>query len=36
MPHFEKQEQSTGQMLQIAEMLTAANGGIDLREDENG
>ena len=36
MPRFEKQEQTTDQMLQIAQMLTAVNGGIDLREDQDG
>jgi len=34
MPRFERQEQSSDQMLQIAQMATIANGGADLREDE--
>ena len=32
MPDFNKQEQTPDQMIQIAEMFTAANGGQDLRE----
>lgn len=32
MPQFEKQEQSVGEMVQMAEMLTAALGGEDRRE----
>lgn len=35
MPNFSKQEQTPDQMIQIAEMFTAANGGQDLRG-ENG
>ena len=31
MPKFEKQEQSTDQMIQLAEMFTAGMGGQDLR-----
>jgi hypothetical protein len=34
MPKFEKQNQNTEQMKQIAAMLTIANGGVDLREGE--
>lgn len=34
MPKFEKQIQSTDQMLFIAETLTIASGGLDLREGE--
>ena len=36
MPKFEKQIQSEIQMIQMAEMITAANGGMDLREDTDG
>ncbi len=36
MPKFEKQEQTTDHMLQVAEMFTAGLGGQDLREDTNG
>jgi len=34
MPKFTKSSQSTNQMMQVAEMMTVINGGIDLREDE--
>ena len=36
MPHRRKKNQTTDEMLQIAAMTTAANSGVDLREDEDG
>lgn len=36
MPKFERQEQSTDHMMQVAQMLTIANGGQDLRGDDDG
>lgn len=36
LPKFEKTNQTPDQMLQIAQMLTLAHGGADLREDNDG
>lgn len=36
MPKFEKEEQTTEQMIQVAEMFTAGLNGTDAREDTNG
>lgn len=35
MPQFEREEQSVGQMVQMAEMLTAVMGGEDKRSDQS-
>jgi len=35
MPKFEKQNQTTEEMIQIASMFTTGMGGLDLRKDES-